>query len=177
MADNKIKAEDQKSLEELLTNMDATIYRLNLLCNRFEKDKDTILKENLELKQVIKSLKDEAIAFKEIRSEVNGVLADKIDEASKTIVTGANDKIQEMLVKDVKEVIYRLNDVLNQTEKKLLYFDGLDVRRIIYMALGILVVPIVAGICIAKIFMADPMLVFNKATCEIYKHRCAFIKK
>jgi len=37
------------------------------------------------------------------------------------------------------------------------------------MVLGLIFLPVIVGILEAKIFMSDPIMKFNKATCEVYK--------
>ena len=75
MADDEIKrvdrkSSDKKSTQDFLENINATIYRLNLLCNRFEKDKDTMLKEGAELKNAITTIQDEIASLAKVKLDL-----------------------------------------------------------------------------------------------------------
>lgn len=166
--------EEQKNLQELLANMDTTIYRLNLLCNRFEKDKDTILKEGLDVKDAVKSLQREILAFANMRGEVDKVLANRIKHSSETMAQMVGEEIKRVLETNVENTIYRLEKAINYADNKLRFFHRLDKRRIIYMGLGLVVLPVVTGVFVAKIFMSEPIMRFNGATCEVYKQRCYY---
>lgn len=172
MADTKT----EKDLQELSANMDAMLYRLNLLCNRFEKDKDQVLKESLGMKEVIKALQSEIEKFTEMRDKVGEIFTNRLEKASGAIVFKARDEIQELFRENLKETISRLDDVLYKMKQKMEYFYDLDKKRIIWMAIGFVILPVATGVLAAKLFMSEPMMRFNKATCEVYKERCLYVR-
>jgi hypothetical protein len=163
----------EKNLPELLTNMDATIYRLSLLCNRFEKDKDMVLKEGLGIKDAVNSLQKEIAAFATMRSALDGILANRLEKASDAIFHKARDSVQEVLRENLKEAAHKLNNALYHTEQKLQYFYGLDKKRIVWMAIGFVILPVVTGIFIAKLLMPHPIIIdFSKRSCAAYIRAC-----
>lgn len=172
MNDAKTKTEkrtEEKSLQELLTNMDATTYRLNLLCNRFEKDKDIILKEGVDIKSAVKTLQIEIAAFARMRGEIGELISNKINRASEEITSSAEKSVQKALSKDVDSVVYRLDKAADIVQKKLLFFYDLDQKRIWQMVIGLIVLPLAASFLVAKFAMPKPVsLNVDGKTCEAY---------
>jgi hypothetical protein len=167
------KPEEEKNLQELLTKMDAAIYRLNLLHNRFEKDKDTLLKEGSDTKEAIKSLQSEIADFADMRGEIGKVLSNRIEQGANIMARVVNDSIKETLRTNMEEATYRLNEAVNRAERKIQYFYDIDKKRLFYMALGLIVLPVVTGVIVAKLFMSDPVMKFDETTCAAYRQTCS----
>jgi len=169
MPDTKIKTDDQKNLQELLTNMDATTYRLNLLCNRFEKDKDVILKEGVDIKNAVKTLQIEIAAFSKMRGEIGKILSDKVDQASVTIARAAGEDIREALKTNMEDTVYQLSEAVRRAKDKFQFFYDLDRKRIWQMAILFLVLPVLASFLVVKLAMPKPIsLNIDGKTCAAY---------
>jgi uncharacterized protein YicC (UPF0701 family) len=172
MADTKIN----KDMQELVENMDAMLYRLNLLCNRFEKDKDQVLKESLGMKEIIKALQEEIDNFTQMREKVGEIFNSRLEKASDAIVLKAKEGVQEIYRENLKETVTRLDGVLYRMQQKMEYFYDLDKKRIIWMAIGFVILPIIAGVFTAKLFMSKPILSFDKEICKVYEQRCSYVR-
>jgi hypothetical protein len=166
----------EEELNELSKNMDATIYSFNLLCNRFEQDKDIMLKDGLKIREVVLELRNELASFAKMKGELNELLASSLKVAANTVVHKTNERVQEALNETLGRASNKLNEALHRTESKLDYLQSLDKKRLIWMAIGLVVLLIIAGVLAAKLYMVDPIMRFNKATCEVYKQRCLLVK-
>lgn len=168
MTDTKIKTEG-KELRELLANMDATTYRLNLLCNRFEKDKDVILKEGVDIKHTVKTLQAEIAAFSKMRGEIGEILSRKVEQASVTIARAAGEDIQKALKDNMEDAVYQLNEAVRRAKDKFQFFYDLDRKRIWQMAVLFIVLPVVASFLVVKLAMPKPVsLNVDGKTCAVY---------
>ena len=176
MTTMKPEKEKQKGLDELSKDMDATIYRFNLLCNRFEQDKDVMLKDGLEIREAVLELRNELENFAKMKGELNEQLASRLKAAVNSVISKTSASVQEALYDVLGRATDKLHDVLNRTERKLDYLSSLDKKRLIWMAIGLMVLPVVAGVLAAKLYMSDPIMKFNKATCEVYKQQCLFVR-
>ena len=163
-----------KDMRELVENMDAMLYRLNLLCNRFEKDKDQVLKESLGMKEVIKALQGEIDNFIEMRERVGEIFNSRLEKASDAIVFKAKEEVRDVYRENLVETTNRLDGGLYRMQQKMEYFYNLDKKRIIWMAIGFVILPIVAGVFTAKLFMSKPILSFDKEICKVYQQRCPY---
>jgi hypothetical protein len=168
--------DSQKGMLGNIADLEATIYRLNLLCNRFEKDKDLMLKDGAMMVQAIQSLQKELNALAKMRGEIEKGLSDQIHRAAGAIAQASGESVREALKHDVGKAAYRLEDAVDKAERKLNYFYSLDKKRIVWMSIGFVILPVVASIFAAKIYMSDPIMKFNKATCEVYQRQCIYVK-
>jgi len=168
MTDTKIKIEE-KDPQELLANMDATTYRLNLLCNRFEKDKDVILKEGVDIKNAVKTLQTEIAVFSKMRGEIGEILSRKVEQASVTIARAAGEDIRDALKKNMEDTVYQLNEAVGRARDKFQFFYDLDRKRIWQMAILFIVLPLLACFLVVKLAMSKPInLNVDGKTCAAY---------
>jgi len=173
------KEKKEKGLEELSKDMDATIYRFNLLCNRFEKDKDGILLDGKEIKEVVKKLQEELKVFTKMREELSNQLTTKLESMADDVLNKADTSLQQISVENadiLSEAVKKLNGVLKRTEYRLKYLRRLGKKRLVLMVIGFFVLPVMTGVIASKRYMSDPIMKFNKETCEVYKQRCLFVK-
>lgn len=171
------KEKQEKWLEALSKDIDATIYRFNLLCNRFEcnrfeQDKDLMLKDGLKIREAVLELRNELENFAKMKGELNEQLANRLRVAVDSVMSKTDASVQEALYDVLGRATDKLHDVLNRTECKLDYLSSLDKKRLIWMAVGLAILPVIAGVLVVKLYMSDPIMKFNKATCEVYKQRC-----
>ena len=152
---------DIKNLDTILANLDATNYRLNLLCNRFEKDKDLMLKEGAEIVKTVQTLQQELKVFAEMRGEIGKVLTKKMDEVSEAVAQAAEEGVKEAITENVDKSVYKLEQVVNRSERKIEYFYYLDKTRLVWMGLGLTILPVVAavlvGVIVGKMAMKMPL--------------------
>ena len=152
---------DIKNLDTILANLDATNYRLNLLCNRFEKDKDLMLKEGAEIVKTVQTLQQELKVFAEMRGEIGKVLTKKMDEVSEAVAQAAEEGVKEAITENVDKSVYKLEQVVNRSERKIEYFYYLDKTRLVWMSLGLTILPVVVavlvGVIVGKIAMKMPL--------------------
>jgi len=155
-----------------LKDMTATIYRLNLLCNRFEQDKDIILQEIVDTKKTVKTLQIEIAAFAKMRGEIAETLSTKIEQASKIIVRDAHESIRKTLKENMNESIERLDQVSKSSAEKIKFFYAHDKKRIWQVAIGLIALPLATSIIIAKLLMPKPIaLNVDGRTCESYMQK------
>jgi len=168
MTGTKIKKEE-KDLQELLANMDATTYRLNLLCNRFEKDKDVILKEGVDIKHAVKTLQTEIAAFSKMRGEIAEILSRKIEQASEAIARAAGEDIKGALKINMEGTVYQLDEAVRRAKDKFQFFYDLDRKRIWQMAVLFILLPVVASFLVVKLAMPKPVnLNVDGKTCAVF---------
>jgi len=152
---------DIKNLDTTLANLDATNYRLNLLCNRFEKDKDLMLKEGTEIIKTVQTLQQELKMFAEMRGEIGKVLAKKIDEVSETVAQATREGVKGAIIDSIDKSVCKLEQVVNRSERKIEYFYYLDKTRLVWMSLGLTILPVVVGVLVGvivgKIAMKMPL--------------------
>jgi hypothetical protein len=172
MAETKAQATEEKKLNDLVNSLDLTNYKLMLLCSQFEKDKDMVLKEGVDIKSVIKILQTEIAAFAKMRGEIGKILEENIEQAAEKVVEEADRSIKQALNDNVEHTIRRLDTEVDKANTKFQYFYDLDKKRVIWMILGLIILPVVTGCFVAKIFMSDPIMKFNKVTCGVYMDRC-----
>ena len=132
--------------QEALADIDATNYRLNLLCNRFEKDKDLMLKGGEEIVKAVQSLQQELKAFTEMRGEIGEVLSDRIDQLSKDIYHATSSGVEKALRHNVKIAADRLDRSVDRTTSKIRFFYNQDKKILIWKILGFTILPVVASV-------------------------------
>jgi len=159
-------AEEQK-LQELITKLEAAIYQLTLLHTRFEQGKDKMLQKSGEIKEIAQTLGVELEDFAALRGEIGRILAQRIEQGANIMARVADESIRSEIDIKVGEAAERLTYAANLAVKKLAFFYNLDLRRIIYMMLGLIVLPIVVALLIAKLLMPAPtVLRIDKRLCE-----------
>lgn len=162
----RIEAEERK-LQELITKLEAAIYQLTLLHSRFEQGKDKMLQKSGEIKEVAQTLGSELEDFAALRGEIGRILVQRMEQGTNIMARVADESIREEINSKVGEATERLVHAANLAVKKLSFFYDLDLRRIMYMALGLVVFPIVTALLIAKLLMPAPtVLRIDKRLCE-----------
>jgi len=174
MTETKTQTTEDKKLSDLINSLDLTNYKLMLLCSQFEKDKDMVLKEGVDIKNVIKLLQTEIAAFAKMRGEIGEILEKHIEQAAEKVVKEADRSIKQVLSNNVENTIRKLDAEVDKANTKFEYFYDLDKKRIIWMVVGLIILPIVTGCFAARILMSDPIMSFNKNTCAIYRDRCGY---
>jgi hypothetical protein len=174
MAETKTQATEDKKLSDLINSLDLTNYKLMLLCSQFEKDKDMVLKEGVDIKNVIKILQAEIAAFAKMRGEIGEILEKNIEQAAEKVVKEADRSIKQALSNNVENTIRKLDTEVDKANTKFQYFYDLDKKRLIWMIVGLIILPVVTGCFAAKMFMSDPFLRLDKTTCALYKDRCGY---
>jgi len=102
-----------------------------------------------------------------MRGEIGRVLSQRIEQGTSIMARVVNDSIRDTLKTNVEEATYRLTEASNLAVKKLYFFYDLDKRRILYMALGLVALPIVSAMFIAKLLMPAPTVMrIDKRLCE-----------
>ena len=173
MAERTQITEDKK-LSDLINNLDLTNYKLMLLCNQFERDKDMVLKEGVDIKSVIKILQIEIAAFAKMRGDIGKILENNIEQATRKIVNEADSSIKQALSDHVENTIQKLDTRIDKANTKFEYFYNLDKKRLIWMVVGLIILPVITGCLAAKMFTSSPFLRFDKATCAVYRDRCGY---
>ena len=150
----KTKPEEKQALT---SGMEEAIYRLSLLCASFEKNKDAILKESANIRNAVETLQAEIAALSKTKSVAGNLSPDAIENIQSTLKISLDDPIR------------RLTEVAELTEKKLLFFYNLDKKRIWQMAIGLVVLPIIVAVIVAKLLIPHPIS-FNVdgVSCEDY---------
>ena len=174
MAETKAQTTGDKKLSDLINSLDLTNYKLMLLCSQFEKDKDMVLKEGVDIKSVIKILQAEIVAFAKMRGEIGEVLENNIEQAAEKVVKEADRSIKQALSNNVENTIRKLDTEVDKANTKFQYFYDLDKKRLIWMVVGLIILPVVTGCFVAKMVMPDPFLKFDKTTCAVYRDRCSY---
>jgi|APSaa5957512622_1039677.scaffolds.fasta_scaffold38988_2 hypothetical protein len=169
---DEIKSAGKKSPHEFLENINATIYRLNLLCNRFEKDKDVILKEGADIKKAIKALQEEIASFAKIKLDLVDRMAKNIDRTSQVIADDAGECIRNTLKINIRNSINQLEDLIDGAKKSIKFFDDWHLKRIIWMVILSIVVPIVIGVVSAKLAIPQQIIKHDAKACAAYEQAC-----
>ena len=118
MAETKAQTTEEKKLNDLVNSLDLTNYKLMLLCSQFEKDKDMVLKEGVDIKSVIKILQTEIAAFAKMRGEIGGLLEKNIGQAAEKIVEEADTTIRQALSNNVENTIRKLDTQIDKANTK-----------------------------------------------------------
>ena len=95
------------------------------------------------------------------------------------VLNKADASMQQISVENadiLSEAVKKLNGVLKRTEYRLKYLRRLRKKRLVLMVIGFFVLPVMTGVIASKRYMSDPIMKFNKTTCEVYKQRCLFVK-
>lgn len=172
MTSTEIKTEDKKILHEMLSTMESSHYRLNLLCNRFEQDKNTLLKEGLDLKETITALRNETNALVKMRDDISAILATEVQNASKAITNAANNSIKEALSNNISNATSRLEKAVIAAERKIHDICYRDNKRNILTILAVLILPIIAAVIATKLLMPTQIIKYDNKSCATYAQIC-----
>lgn len=172
MTYTEIKTEDKKTLHEMLSAMESSHYRLNLLCNRFEQDKDIMLKEGLDLKETITALRDEASALAKMRDDISKILAAEVQDASKTIANSVSNGIKEALSNNISNATSRLEKSVIAAERKIHDICYRDNKRNILTILAVLILPVITVVIVTKLLMPTQIIKYDKKSCAAYAQIC-----
>lgn len=172
MTNPETKTEDKKTLHEMLLAMESSHYRLNLLCNRFEQDKDIMLKEGLDLKETITALRDETAALTKIRDDIGKMLAAEVQDAAKIIISSANSNIREALSNNISNATSRLEKSVIAAERKIHDICYRDNKRNILTILAVLILPVITAVIVTKLLMPTQIIKYDKKSCATYAQIC-----
>ena len=133
-------------------------------------------KDGLEIREAVLELRNELENFAKMQREMNELLVSRLKAAVDAVIHKTDESVQSALYETLGRITDKLNQAVNRAENKLDYLSSLDKQRLIWMAIGLVVLPVIVGVLAAKLYMEKPLMVFNKTTCEVYKQRCLFVK-
>ena len=174
MADTETKTTVKKNSDDFLENLNATAYRLNLLCNRFEKDKDLMLKEHADIIVAIKALQKDMAAFEKIKLNLVECMTSNINKTSKTIADDAGECIRNTLKINIRHSIDQLEGIIDHAKTSIKFFDNWHFKRILWNIFLSAVLPIALGLLTVKIFMPEQVIKYDKKSCAAYAQICKY---